>query len=194
MALISTPVAAGDDTNAAQYNNLRQDLINSIIWDFVATARLPGAATDLFNGNVTTFDLYRITIGANASGVSLTLKIRFNGDSANNYDTQTAEFSGSSGVFARNTADSGVQLHQPGSILSGEEGTIEIIVSKPIATKRGLVISNASIMEGGLIKRKSNAGVWKNTADKITNIRVFATLANRVGADSVILIEGRNIT
>ena len=113
------------------------------------------------------------------TGVDTGLGIRFNGDSAGNYDNQFH--------FVSGTSISASLVPTRSSIYFGELNDTELdngmFVALITPKNRGKYPScmyDLNLSDGGTRTMYRNQAGWKNTVDDITNINVYAVASNKV--------------
>jgi hypothetical protein len=169
------------------------------VWAEIGSGQIAGSATaTLFDATSisTDYDVFKITFYlADMGAFSEQARLRFNGDTGNNYGAQTLVSNTVTLVGANVINQSGISLTSTTAIGGGEEGTFSILVSKSLTTQQASVQWSGATGIAGTLRTWTGAGSWNNTAAKITQITINSTGGAAIfGIGSFYVIEGKQIT
>lgn len=166
-------------------------------WTLIGDAELSSASATLIDATSisTDYDVFRITFFGLSAGANTIVRLRFNNDTADNYDTEYILGEATTPSAGDVVEADCVRLDSERDFTSGEYLAGDITVHKPLTTTEAVV--NASLIHsdgtlGSGLLSLHTTGFWNNTSAKISRITINCS-PSTFAAGSYAIIEGRQI-
>lgn len=160
-----------------------------IWWEELGKTTLTGAADTITVNNLAARKYLKILVWIQISG-SITITVRFNNDSGNNYGWRA-----SNGGAADTTLGSTSGIVLTGGAATGATTALEVAEFVNIATQEKIGISLGVRQTAGAATapfRSEGTGKWANTANQITRIDIVNTSTGDYAAGSEVIVLGHD--
>lgn len=155
-------------------------------WELIEDITVPADTTqvDITGLDGDTDALYRLIASFRASGGFCNVMLRFNNDSgASSYAWSRIRSTGTSVGAAQDADDSQIEANI--AIADGEVGNLDVIIDPNTGQERPVQMCQGAVNDPATSFRLAIVfGLWLDTVSNMTEINLFAAVANAIGAGS----------